>query len=72
MICSLACHIKERDKYFLYEIIDMFLHEESGEIFQIQNDCVHSGMIYILCGFTRGKIKSVTHMNDSKITPKAT
>lgn len=58
--------------YSLYKIIDLALYEESRELFQIQNDCVHSGKIYILCGFKGGKTKSTTHMNDSKGTPKAT
>lgn len=71
MTCSLACDIKQRRKYSLYKIIDLFLHEESREIFQIQNDGVHLGMIYILCGFKGGKIKSVIHMNDGKGIPKA-
>lgn len=43
MICSLACDVKQRQKYSLYKIIDLFLYEESKEIFQIQNDSVHLG-----------------------------
>lgn len=39
IMCSLSCDIKQRKKkYSLYKIIDLFLYEESKEIFQVQND----------------------------------
>lgn len=41
MVYSLTHDIKQRKEYSLYKMIDLVLYEESGEIFQIRNDCVH-------------------------------
>lgn len=60
MICSLACDIKQRKKKFPPRN-NRFLYKEPKEIFQIQNDCMHFRMLYILHGFKGRKIKFVTH-----------
>lgn len=36
-----------KEKYFLYKITDLFLYEESREIFQIQNGCLCLGRMYV-------------------------
>lgn len=48
MLFSLWYQAKEKKNYSLYKIIDLFIYEESREIFQIQNESVHLGMVYIL------------------------
>lgn len=68
MLFSLWYQAKEN--YFLYKITDLFLYEESREIFQIQNGRFVFGEDVCVCGF-KGKTKSVTHRNDITVPPKA-